>query len=208
MCIRDRAQETRVLATTGMIADIVKNLAGEHVEVESLMGPGIDPHAYRATHGDIKKLKQAEIIFHNGLALEGKMEQIFEKLAKKKVVIAVASSIPKEQLLAAEDYQDAFDPHVWFDASLWAEAVKQVELTLVKALPEKASEIKAASSAYQKTLSGLDAWGKEQIALVPKEKRLLVTAHDAFRYMERRYGIEVMGLQGISSASDLSLIHI
>jgi len=199
------AERPKVLTTTGMIADIVENLAGEYVELSFLMGPGIDPHAYRATHGDIRKLKEAEIVFFNGLSLEGKMEQIFEKLSKKKVIVAVASEISKDSLLAAADYQNAFDPHIWFDVSLWLEAVKQVEKTLVKSISEKSEEIKSASLLYQNKLVELDSWIKSQVSQIPEKKRLLVTAHDAFRYFGHRYGIEVMGLQGISSDSDYGL---
>ncbi|KKX56704.1 metal ABC transporter solute-binding protein, Zn/Mn family [Brevibacillus borstelensis] len=195
----------KVTATTGMVADIVKEVGGEHVEVTQLMGAGVDPHLYKASEGDIKRIDQADIIFYSGLHLEGKMVEIFEKMSAKKPVKAVTASLTREQLLADPAAPESPDPHVWFDVSLWMKAVEQVRDDLAAFDAAHASSYQANAERYLQELKELDDYAREQLGSIPKEQRVLVTAHDAFQYFGRGYDVEVMGLQGISTASEYGL---
>jgi manganese/zinc/iron transport system substrate-binding protein len=194
-----------VTTTIGQIADIVKNVGGEHVEVTALMGPGVDPHLYQASQGDIQKLSNADMIFYNGLHLEGKMGEIFEKMAKNKPTVAVAEAIPTEKLLKSADDANAYDPHVWFDIDLWSIAVEKVRDELIKFDPKHEEDYKKNAESYLQRLQELKTYAKEQIAQIPEESRVLITAHDAFGYFGHAYGIEVMGLQGLSTDSEYGL---
>ncbi|MFC7440869.1 metal ABC transporter solute-binding protein, Zn/Mn family [Laceyella putida] len=196
----------RVTATTGMIADIVKHVGGKHVQVTSLMGPGVDPHLFKASQGDIQKLNDADLIFYNGLHLEGKMGDILGKIGKTKSVVAVTDQIPKEKLLIAEKNQT--DPHVWFDVRLWMDATKRVEHTLSKIDPKHQQDYKRQTELYMTELKELHDYSREQIATIPKQQRVLVTAHDAFGYFGRAYDIEVVGLQGINTNSEYGVADV
>ena len=201
----ERSNETiQVTTTTGQVADIVKNVGGEKVAVTSLMGPGVDPHLYQASQGDIKKLNDADMIFYNGLHLEGKMDEIFEKMSKDKATVAVSDSIPEEMLIGTGD-TNAHDPHVWFNIQAWSHAVDAVEEELTKQSPENEELFKENAVNYKNELSELDQYAKEQIQTIPEESRVLVTAHDAFTYFGEAYGLEVMGLQGLSTDSEYGL---
>ncbi|PAQ15394.1 manganese transporter [Bacillaceae bacterium SAOS 7] len=202
---KEEKDQLVVTTTIAQIADIVKNVGGEHVQVESLMGPGTDPHLYKATQGDIEKLSKADIIFYNGLHLEGKMNDIFEKMREKKPTYAVAENIPDEKLKADSQDKTVVDPHVWFDASLWKDAVEQVEAGLVKADPDHKEVYEKNADQYMAMLDELHAYGKEQMQTIPEESRVLVTAHDAFGYFGSAYGLEVLGLQGLSTDSEYGL---
>nr|WP_245920906.1 zinc ABC transporter substrate-binding protein [Melghirimyces profundicolus] len=193
----------RVTATTGMVADAVKNVGGDRVEVTALMGPGVDPHLYKASHGDIKKLEDAHMIFYNGIHLEGKMTDILAKISGEKPVIAVAEGIDEKKLIRTADNQ--YDPHLWFDVGLWIEAVKRVETELSKADPQHREDYRKRAEAYIGKLKELDRYAEEQIRSIPEERRVLVTAHDAFGYFGKAYDMEVVGLQGISTASEYGL---
>lgn len=195
----------KVVTTTGMIADLVNHIGGEQVDVIALMGTGVDPHLYKATQGDVSKLLQADLIVYNGLHLEGRMQDIFTKLAKKKTIHAVTSNIPPEQLLTSQDYQGQADPHIWFDVQLWNQAAKSVSYVLIQAMPNAQAEIDQNYQSYSQTLQNLDQWVKSEIKRIPPEQRLLVTAHDAFGYFARAYDIEVRALQGINTASEFGL---
>lgn len=192
----------KVTTTIGMIADVVKQVGGEHVQVTGLMKSGVDPHLYKASQGDVKKLDQAQIIFYNGLHLEGKMIEIFEQMTKQKPTVAVTSAIPESKLLASDDGQTAHDPHVWFDVQHWISATGVIRDELSKLDGAHADDYRRNAEAYMKQLEELDRYAKEQIASIPEEQRVLVTAHDAFGYFGKAYGIKVMGLQGISTASE------
>ncbi|WP_100402861.1 metal ABC transporter solute-binding protein, Zn/Mn family [Bacillus sp. FJAT-42315] len=202
---KEEKDQLVVTTTIAQIADIVKNVGGEHVQVESLMGPGTDPHLYKATQGDIEKLSKADIIFYNGLHLEGKMNDIFEKMREQKPTYAVAENIPDEKLKADSQDKTVVDPHVWFDASLWKDAVEQVEAGLVKADPDHKEVYEKNADQYMAMLDELHAYGKEQMQTIPEESRVLVTAHDAFGYFGSAYGLEVLGLQGLSTDSEYGL---
>nr|WP_276311145.1 zinc ABC transporter substrate-binding protein [Paenibacillus nanensis] len=194
----------RITATTGMIADAVSEVGGEFVEVTGLMGPGIDPHLYKASQGDVRKLDDADVIFYNGLHLEGKMGEIFEQMEKSKPVVAVASYLKEEQLITDPSAAGGatHDPHIWFDVKLWMSAVEVIRDTLAEKDPAHADQYQANAEAYLKKMEELDAYAKEQIAAIPANSRILVTAHDAFGYFGRAYGIEVKGLQGINTMSE------
>jgi len=195
----------QVTATIGMISDIVQNVGGERVQVKGLMGAGIDPHLYKATPGDIQKMDGADIVFYNGLHLEGKMGDVLERMGKRKLVVAVAESIDKQVLLKPAAFQGNPDPHVWFDVSLWMKAVESVRDALNKFDPPHKAEYQKRAAAYLAELKKLDEYAKTRLATVPKAQRVLVTAHDAFGYFGRAYDVEVEGLQGISTASEYSV---
>ncbi|MBO1927844.1 zinc ABC transporter substrate-binding protein [Thiomicrorhabdus sp. 6S2-11] len=197
--------QLKVTATTGMIADLVENIAQDKADVQALMGVGVDPHLYKATQGDIRKLSRADIIFYNGLHLEGKLQPIFDKIARKKTVIAVSESIPENRLIA---YDKLHDPHIWFDVSLWQEAAKKVAQSLAQKDSKNAVFYQNNLQAYLQKLTDLNAWVKSEMAKVPEQNRVLITAHDAFGYFGKAYGLEVMGLQGISTAGEFGLQDI
>ncbi|MFB5282953.1 metal ABC transporter solute-binding protein, Zn/Mn family [Peribacillus sp. Hz7] len=189
-----------VVATTGMIGDLVENIGGEHVEVTSLMGPGVDPHLYKATQGDVKTLDGADMILYNGLHLEGKMEEIFEQMGKKKTTIAVSKDIAKEELHEVKAGQ--YDPHIWFDVTLWMQAADTVNEALIKEDPANKESYQKNYEAYIEKLKELHEYVQSEINTIPKSQRVLVTAHDAFGYFGAAYGLEVKGLQGMNTVSE------
>jgi manganese/zinc/iron transport system substrate-binding protein len=191
-----------IVATTGMIASLAENIGGEHVTVHALMGPGVDPHLYVASEGDVELLQNADIIFYNGLFLEAQMDDILKQLAERKTVVPVAEGIDSGQLLPWATYQDEFDPHVWFDVQLWMKAAEAVRDTLIEVDTANADGYRTNAEAFLAELTELDAYVREQAERVPAEQRVLITAHDAFHYFGRAYGFEVRGLQGISTASE------
>jgi len=189
-----------VVATTGMVADLARHAGGEFVTVEALMGPGVDPHLYKATPSDLQKLRAADVVLFSGKGLEGKMGDILGKLAKTKSVAAVTESIHDDELQSHEPGH--VDPHVWFDVALWARCAPVVGDALAKADPAHADAYRENAASYRSELEGeLDGWVRSRIATIPAERRVLITSHDAFRYFGRAYDIEVHGLQGISTAS-------
>ena len=202
---RDPGEKIRIVATTGMIQDAVANIAGEHADVVALMGPGVDPHLYKATHGDLERLTSADIIFYNGLHLEGKMGEIFEKLGRIKPVVAVGEKIPEEMLRKVPGFQGAYDPHIWFDVKLWAEAVKGISTFLQEYDSAHREEYRQRGEAYLKKLDSLHAAVANSLQDIPATQRVLITAHDAFGYFGDAYKIEVRGLQGISTLSEFGL---
>ncbi|MFJ7972975.1 metal ABC transporter solute-binding protein, Zn/Mn family [Psychrobacillus sp. NPDC096389] len=194
-----------VITTTGQIADAVKEIAGDHVEIKSLMGPGVDPHLYKATQGDLQILEKADIIFYNGLELEGKMSEIFEKMKKEKTVVAIGDAVPREQILNDEAHPDLADPHIWFDINVWESATKEITKTLSEELPDSKDDFAKNEEAFFKKLSDLSAWTDQRISEIPEKQRVLVTAHDAFNYFGNSHGMEVRGLQGLSTDSEYGL---
>jgi manganese/zinc/iron transport system substrate-binding protein len=193
----------KVTATIGMIADVVKQVGGEHVEVIGLMKAGVDPHLYKASQGDIKRLDQADIIFYNGLHLEGKMVSVLEKIGKTKPTVAVSKDIDPSLLKAWEGGgEGTYDPHIWFDVRHWMSATETIRDTLKEHDPDNAAYYDEHAASYLKELAKLHEYAKEQIASIPEQSRVLVTAHDAFHYFGDAYGIKVIGLQGISTASE------
>jgi len=199
------SSKIEVVATTGMVADLVKNIGKDSVIVKALMGPGVDPHLYKATQGDLASLQAADIIFYNGLFLEGKMAEVFDKLQKVKYVVPVAAAIPEDSLLSFPCYSGARDPHIWFDVALWAKTIDVVAEALIKSYPESAGYFRENAAIYRSRLLELDSFVHQQIRRIPPEKRILITAHDAFNYFGKAYGINVKGLQGISTLSEFGL---
>ena len=195
----DRLQ---VVTTIGQIADAARIIGGDHVRVTSLMGAGTDPHLYVASISDVDKLRGADVVFYNGLYLEAQLEDVLEQLAERQSVVAVSAGIDPAGLMPSADYADEFDPHIWFDVALWSQAVAQVRDTLSQIDPAHAADYEANAAAYLAELAALDAYVAEQAARVPAEQRVLITAHDAFNYFGRAYDFEVLGLQGISTASE------
>ncbi len=190
----------RVTATIGMISDVAKEIGGDRVEVIGLMGPGVDPHLYKASQGDIAKLEDANVILYGGLHLEGKMTEIFEKMSKKKTVVPVTRNIPESSLRSAGD--GTYDPHVWFNVKLWMSATETIRDTLIEIDPEDEAGYRERADVYLAKLDQLDGYARERIAEIPEQGRVMVTAHDAFGYFGDAYGIEVVGLQGISTAAE------
>ncbi len=193
----------KVTTTTGMIADVVKNVGGEHVEVIALMGPGVDPHLYKASEGDITKLQGAQVIFYNGLNLEGKLGDIFVRMARTRPTIPVSERFPQDQIM--DGGKGHPDPHVWFDVTLWMKATEVIRDGLAESDPKHKADFEKNAEAYLKKLEELHKYAREQLAQIPKERRVLVTAHDAFGYFGRAYDIEVMGLQGISTDAEYGI---
>ncbi|HWZ23332.1 MAG TPA: zinc ABC transporter substrate-binding protein [Cytophagaceae bacterium] len=193
------------VGTTGMIADAIGNIVGEKGEVQVLMGPGVDPHLYKVTQGDLQKLQNADLVFYNGLHLEGKMSEVLEKLSKKKNVIAISDGINKNRIRMLDDKGTVKDPHIWFNVSLWKEAVLFASKELQKADSVNHEFYKSNTLNFANQLDSLDEWVKVEINTIPEQNRLLITAHDAFGYFGEAYGIEVKGLQGISTVSDYGL---
>jgi len=196
----------QVVATTGMVADLVRQVGGERVAVKQLMGAGVDPHLYKASAGDVSQLAQADVIFYSGRNLEGKMGDIFVRMANRKPTFAVTQYIDDGRVL--EDEEGHFDPHLWFDVSLWSQAVGVVRDVLVQFDPKNAAEYQRNADAYHQKLAKLHEWAKTEIATIPKEQRVLVTAHDAFRYFGKAYDIDVVGIQGISTEDEASVKKI
>jgi manganese/zinc/iron transport system substrate-binding protein len=192
----------RVVATVGMITDAVQRIGGARVQVEGLMGPGVDPHLYKASEGDLRRLERADVIFYGGLHLEAKMADVLERIGDQRVTQAVTDPIPRERLLTSPQFKDSHDPHVWFDVRLWMLAVGQVRDTLAEVDPGHAGLYGRNAAAYLAELDRLDAYVRGRARTVPPRLRVLVTAHDAFNYFGRAYGFEVRGLQGISTASE------
>lgn len=198
----------QVVTTIAQIGNITAEVGGDAVEVESIMGPGVDPHLYDAVQGDIQKLNDADIIFYNGLHLEGQMGEIFEEMEQEKPTVAVAESIPEEDLLADPASPDVSDPHVWFDISLWKKATETVRDELIKLDPDNEAVYNENTTEYLSQLDELETYANEQFAEIPEESRVLVTAHDAFNYFGEAYGFDVIGLQGLSTESDYSVSDV
>jgi manganese/zinc/iron transport system substrate-binding protein len=201
----DGSAGPQVIATTGMIGWLAGEVAGDAVSVFSLMGPGVDPHLYKASEGDVRRLGEAKLILYNGLHLEGKMGDILGKMGRGRPVIAVTRDLPPAALRALAGTADQHDPHVWFDVSLWARTLTLIESELSAVFPEHAAGFAERARRLEAELAELDAWVAAEIAKVPAERRILITAHDAFGYFGDRYDIEVMGLQGVSTLAEAGL---
>ena len=197
-----------VVATTGMIADSVRQVAGKHVEVRGLMGPGVDPHLYRQTRSDISAMTRADAVFWNGLYLEAQLDEFLARLASRKPVVAVAEAVPAEQRRADDESPDQPDPHVWMDPNRWQHAVDAIEVALSELVPKHADDFAANADAFKQELSALDDYAREILASVPEASRVLVTAHDAFGYFGNAYDFEVLGIQGFSTESEAGLSRI
>lgn len=198
----------QAVATVGMVADVVRNVGGEHVEVTQLMGPGVDPHLYMATRDDVSTIVEGDIVFYSGLMLEGKMADTLVKVARTKPVFAVTELIDQSQLLEPEDFAGHQDPHVWMDVSAWSKCVDAVAKALAEFDPPHAADYEQNAAAYRQQLAELHEYGVKSIGTIPEGSRVLITSHDAFNYFGRAYGLEVQGVQGISTESEAGLQRI
>ncbi len=196
----------KVTCTTGMVADLVRHVGGQHVQIHQLMGAGVDPHLYKASPGDVRLLQNADVIFYSGRHLEGKMTEIFVSLAQKKPTFPITAKIHDESVMPNRDGEH--DPHLWFDVSLWSQGIDLVKEVLEKFDPQHKDDYRQCAADYHKELAQLHQYAKEQLAKIPKSQRVLVTAHDAFRYFGRAYDIEVRGIQGISTESEAGVKEI
>lgn len=197
----------RVVATTQLIADGVREIGGEEVQVTAMMGEGVDPHLYKASPGDVRLLSEAELVLYNGLHLEGKMAEVLARLGRRKPTVAVAEVIPKEKLIVVggSGEEAVYDPHVWFDISLWQVAVGEMRRALSAARPQHAARFEERAMKYLASLSELDSWVRSTVQRIPPARRVLITAHDAFQYFAKAYQFEVHGIQGLSTESEASL---
>jgi len=200
------AGPVRAVATTTIVADLVRQVGGGRVAVDCLMAAGIDPHSYKATPRDADRLARADIVVSSGLHLEGKLADLLEKLGRRVPSVAVADGLPREKLLPVTD--GLFDPHVWFDAALWSLCPPLVAERLATVDPEGAAIYRKQAADHAAALLRLDGEVRKRIASIPPDRRVLVTAHDAFRYFGRAYGIEVVGVQGTSTESEAGLSDI
>ena len=199
----------RITATTTMVADLARSVGGERVTVDTLMGPGVDPHLYKAAAPDVTKLQRADVILYSGLLLEGKMQDIFTNLAKsKRRVHAVTDSIPRDRLLAPPQFEGHYDPHVWFDVPLWKLSVDAVLKALTEADPAGKESYERRANETRKRMDALHEWASRKAAELPPDRRILVTSHDAYNYFGRAYGFQVVGLQGISTVSEAGLADV
>lgn len=202
------ATPINVVATTGMVADVVKHVGGVFVKVTGLMGPGVDPHLYKASEGDIQRLSQADIIFYSGLNLEGKMGDILVKMARRRPTIAVTEVVDRSVLREPPEFLGHYDPHLWFDVKLWSETVAAVRAGLAELDPAHADTYKTNATAFVHQLVALDQWTRETLSTIPRDQRVLVTAHDAFGYFGRAYNLDVVALQGVSTVSEFGLADV
>jgi manganese/zinc/iron transport system substrate-binding protein len=200
------AEKIQAATTIGMVADLVKQVGGDRVEVVQLMGPGVDPHLYKPTSGDAATLSKADVIFYSGLMLEGRMGDLFARLARTgKMVYPVTESVAEDQLLEPEEFEGHYDPHLWFDVGLWAQTVPTIVKGLSGVDPDGKALYEANGAGLLERLASLDRWCRETAAQLPEASRILVTSHDAYNYFGRAYGFKVVGLQGVSTVSEAAL---
>ncbi|KAB8151595.1 manganese transporter [Kordia sp. TARA_039_SRF] len=201
--VKKQSGKLQIVTTTTMITDMVKNIGGDVVDVKGLMGSGVDPHLYKASEGDVSKLFNADVIIYNGLHLEGKLGDIFEKMEKQqKKTIAVANAVAKNGLIGSEYFASSYDPHIWFHIGYWKQATQFVIDELKKLDAKNAEVFEKNGEAYLAKLDALATEISVKIAELPVEKRILVTAHDAFNYFGKLHNFEVVGLQGLSTATE------
>ena len=192
-----------VVTTTSMITDLVKNIGGDYINLQGLMGSGVDPHLYKASEGDVTKLVNANVIFYNGLHLEGKLVEVFEKMGTAtKTPIALGDVLDKSTLIGSDYFASSYDPHVWFDIDYFRQFTNKVTQVLSEKDPDNAANFRANETAYLLRLDNLQSRIKTTIETLPRDKRILVTAHDAFNYFGKAYDFEVVGLQGLSTATE------
>ena len=208
MPVTTESSKVKITTTTNVITDLVENIGGDKVKVTGLMGPGVDPHLYRPSASDVKKLQDADVVFYNGLDLEGKMGDIFVKIGREGTSVwAVSENIPHESLLSLDD-TSSFDPHIWWNANLWQEAAKVVAAGLSEHDPANSETYQKNLDEYISNLKELHIESLDKINSIPEEQRVLVTAHDAFQYFGQTYGLEEMAIQGWSTSSEAGIREI
>ena len=198
----------QVVTTVGMVGDIVRNVGGQHIDVTQICGSGVDPHLYKPTRDDVQTIMSSDMVFYCGLMLEGKMSDTLIKIARTKPVYAVTEMIDEELLLEPEEFEGHFDPHVWNDVSAWSRTIEAVESALAEFDPDNANDYRSNASTFTQKLDRLHQYGLDSLATIPEESRVLVTSHDAFNYFGRAYGLQVNGVQGLSTDSEAGVQHI
>ncbi|MDP8943339.1 MAG: zinc ABC transporter substrate-binding protein [Actinomycetota bacterium] len=201
-------RKVRVTTTTNFITDVARVVGGDRVEVTGLMGPGVDPHLYKASAGDVDALRDADVIFYGGLELEGRMADLLAEVGEERPTRAVTDGIPRDQLLASATYKGRHDPHVWFDVTLWKHATRTMADEYKRLDPTNAAGYERRARRYLAELDDLDAYVRRRAAEVPERSRVLVTSHDAFSYFGRRYGFDVVAIQGISTQTEATTADI
>ena len=190
------ADKLNLVATVSMIGDAVSAVAGDRAEVTTLMGEGVDPHLYRQTQSDIAAMVRADAVFWNGLYLEAQLEEFLQKLGKRKPVYAIGEAVPQDQRIASLAYPDRYDPHIWMMPELWYHAVTAARDALIELDPDGEEHYRTNTSAYLAEIESLGAFARSSLETVPQDRRVLITAHDAFGYFGRTYDFEVVGIQG------------
>ncbi len=198
----------RVTTTTNFITDLAREIGGDRVEVTGLMGPGVDPHLYKASAGDVASLREADIVFYGGLELEGRMTDLLDELGETRPTVAVTRAMPESQLRRPSEFEGKYDPHVWFDVPLWQTAVDVVAEAYAARDPAHADGYRARAAAYAKELRGLDRQVRELLSVVPARSRVLITSHDAFGYFGEAYGFDVVAIQGVSTQTEATTADI
>lgn len=204
----ERLGDLHIVVTTGIIEDGLSSLVKNECDITALMGPGTDPHIYKPTPSDIELLDEADVIVANGLHLEGKMAEMLEKYAQEKPVIFVSDGIKKKNIIKSADFQDANDPHIWFDTKIWMDGLGHLTKELIKIDTTLDSTLTSNYEEYKSEIEKLDKWVEDELDALNEDQRILVTAHDAFSYFGRRYSMEVKGIQGISTLSEVGLKEI
>ncbi|HRJ49593.1 MAG: zinc ABC transporter substrate-binding protein [Phycisphaeraceae bacterium] len=197
-----------VVATTGMIGDVARVIAGDRADVRILMGEGVDPHLYKASPGDVRLITKADLVLFNGLHLEGRMGDVLEGAGGRVKAVGVAERIDPSLLRSPPEFEGNPDPHLWFDVSIWSRVAEVIRDHLIEADPAGREQYEKSAAAYLASLSDLHEWCRSELARIPEQRRVLVTAHDAFGYFGRAYGIEVLAIQGVSTDSEASLRDI
>jgi manganese/zinc/iron transport system substrate-binding protein len=209
VCSVGTAERLEVVCTTGMVADIARHVAGDRASVVNIMGEGVDPHLYKPLASDVRRIMAADVVLYNGLKLEGRMGDIFERAAARgRFVRPVAAMVDESFLLVPEGQAGHPDPHVWMDVKAWMAATEATAIALCQADPDGCESYHANAATYSRELASLDAYVRQIIASIPPGQRVLVTAHDAFNYFGRAYGLDVRGIQGISTESEAGLADV
>ena len=199
-------RKLRVVTTVTMLADLIGDVGGDRVEVQCLMGPGVDPHLYKATAADVAKLQRADVIIYSGLKLEGKMQDLFDKMSRaRKHIYAATADLPVDKLLQPAQFEGHYDPHVWFEVPFWEQCAGTVTKALIAADPAGKADYEKRGAEKRKRMQELHQWALNKANELPKEKRILITSHDAYNYFGRTYGFQVVGLQGVSTVTEAGL---
>lgn len=201
-------RKVRVVATTNFVADLAHEIGGDRADVDALMGPGVDPHLYKASAGDVDTLSEADVVFYGDLELEGRMTDLFVELASEHKTVPVTKDIPEDKLTEPTQFEGKYDPHVWFDVELWKHAVRTVTDTYIDIDPDHKADYESRRDDYLAELDELDAYIKERVAKIPEQSRVLVTSHDAFGYLGARYGFDVVAIQGVSTATEATTADV
>jgi len=198
-----------VVTTSTIVTDMVKEVGGDRINVIGLMGPGVDPHLYKPASGDVFKLQRAKVIFYSGLMLEGRMADLFFKMARSgKKVYAVTESIPEKDRLEPIEFKGHWDPHIWGDPILWSKCIPTVVEGLSAEDPAGKEYYSKRGEEVVKSYKAVHLWAMKRIKELPKSQQVLVTSHDAFNYFGKAFGFQVIAIQGLSTVTEAGLADI